>query len=62
MVSGKVVDENDEIMMISVTGIIIRLNVSGISQMGRSTQGVTLMKVSEDENRVVAVAKYVGEE
>ena len=62
LVSGKVVDENDEIMMISVTGIIIRLNVSGISQMGRSTQGVTLMKVSEDENRVVAVAKYVGEE
>ena len=62
LVSGKVVDENDEIMMISVTGIIIRLNVSGISQMGRSTQGVTLMKVSEEENRVVAVAKYVGEE
>lgn len=62
LVSGKVVDENDEIMMISVTGIIIRLNVSDISQMGRNTQGVTLMKVSEEENRVVAVAKYVGEE
>lgn len=60
IVSAKVVDDNDEIMMISFSGTIIRLIAKDISIMGRSTQGVTLMKMSDD--RVVAVAKYVGEE
>ncbi|MBU5437961.1 DNA gyrase subunit A [Tissierella sp. MSJ-40] len=57
IVSAKVVDENDEIMMISLGGTIIRLKAKDISIMGRSTQGVTLMKMKDD--RVVAVAKYV---
>lgn len=56
IVSAKVVDENDEIMMISFNGTIIRLIAKDISIMGRSTQGVTLMKMKDD--RVVAVAKY----
>jgi len=60
VVSAKVVDKSDEIMMISLSGIIIRLNVNGISEMRRNTQGVTLMKI-ENEDRVVAVAKYVEE-
>ncbi len=57
IVSAKVIDENDEIMMISHGGTIIRLNSKDISIMGRSTQGVTLMKMQDD--KVVAVAKYV---
>ncbi|KKT81578.1 MAG: gyrase subunit A protein [Candidatus Yanofskybacteria bacterium GW2011_GWA2_44_9] len=32
-------------MLISVQGIIIRLNVSGISEIGRNTQGVRVMKL-----------------
>lgn len=60
LVSAKVVDEDDEIMMISNCGTIIRLNVKEISKMGRNTQGVTLMKVN-NEDEVVAVAKYVEE-
>lgn len=60
IVSAKVVDENDEIMMITLSGTIIRLIAKDISIMGRSTQGVTLMKMKDD--RVVAVAKYVEEE
>ncbi len=56
IVSAKVVDDNDEIMMISFNGTIIRLIAKDISIMGRSTQGVTLMKMKDD--RVVAVAKY----
>ncbi|WMM24714.1 DNA gyrase subunit A [Tissierella sp. MB52-C2] len=60
IVSAKVVDDKDEIMMISFSGTIIRLIAKDISIMGRSTQGVTLMKMNDD--RVVAVAKYVGEE
>ncbi|MBV1817258.1 DNA gyrase subunit A [Anaerosalibacter bizertensis] len=61
LVSAKVVDKDDEIMMISNCGTIIRLNVKEISEMGRNTQGVTLMKVNE-KDEVVAVAKYVEEE
>jgi len=47
--------------MISKSGIIIRLKVKDISVMGRSTQGVKLMKIEEDD-RIMAVAKYVEEE
>lgn len=57
IVSAKVIDDNDEIMMISFNGTIIRLNSQDISIMGRSTQGVTLMRIKDD--KVVAVAKYV---
>ena len=60
IVSAKVVDDNDELLIISFTGTIIRLIAKDISIMGRSTQGVTLMKMKDD--RVVAVAKYVEEE
>ena len=56
IVSAKVVADSDEIMMISFNGTIIRLMAKDISIMGRSTQGVTLMKMKDD--RVVAVAKY----
>ena len=61
LVSAKVVDEEDEIIMISKSGIIIRLEVKDISVMGRSTQGVILMKI-EDDDRVMAVAKYVDKD
>ncbi|KGG80068.1 DNA gyrase subunit A [Caloranaerobacter azorensis H53214] len=61
IVGAKVVSINDEVMLISVSGTIIRLKVSDISQMGRSTQGVTLMKVSEND-RVVSIAKVAAEE
>jgi len=57
IVSAKVVSEHDEVMMISLNGIVIRIGVSEISIMGRSTQGVTLMKMKDD--KVVAVAMYM---
>jgi DNA gyrase subunit A len=62
LVSAKVIDENDEIIMISMAGIIIRLKAKDISIMGRSTQGVTLMKINNKDDKVMAVAKYVEEE
>jgi DNA gyrase subunit A len=52
----KLVDENDEIMLISSDGTVIRLEVSGISILGRATQGVTLMRMTE-ENKVVSIAR-----
>lgn len=61
LVSAKVVDDEDEIIMISKAGTIIRLNAKDISITGRSTQGVKLMKIEEDD-RIMAVAKYVDKE
>ncbi len=57
LVSAKIVSEEDDIMIITLEGIIIRIPSSGISRMGRNTQGVTLIKVSDDD-KVVALAKY----
>ncbi len=47
--------------MVSMSGIIIRLKAKDISVMGRSTQGVTLMKINNQDDKVMAVAKYVEE-
>jgi len=47
--------END-LMLITDQGKILRLPVSGVSVIGRNTQGVTLM-VTETQERIVAVAK-----
>ncbi|MGE5633450.1 MAG: DNA gyrase subunit A [Caulobacteraceae bacterium] len=61
LVGMKVVKDNNEIMLINLSGIIIRLNVNEISEMGRSTQGVRLMRIPETES-VVSIAKISGEE
>lgn len=52
---------DDEIMMINNQGIIIRLEVKGISKMGRSTQGVRLMKLDKTE-KIITIDKIVKEE
>ena len=61
VVGMKVVKEQDEIMLINLSGIIIRMNVNEISKMGRSTQGVKLMRVPENES-VVSIAKISSNE
>ncbi|WP_130805454.1 DNA gyrase subunit A [Senegalia massiliensis] len=61
VVGARVVNKEDEIMIISYLGIIIRLKIAGISQMGRTTQGVKIMKVDKDD-RVVSIAKVMNEE
>jgi len=55
------VDDEDEIMLISQSGIIIRTPVRGISSIGRNTQGVRLMRLQEND-KVVAAAKIAREE
>ena len=52
----KVVDEQDDIILISTEGIIIRILASDIRIMGRVSKGVRVMKVSED-NQVVAFTR-----
>lgn len=61
LVGMKVVKDNDEIMLINLSGIIIRLNVDEISEMGRSTQGVKVMRVPENES-IVSIAKISSDD
>lgn len=56
----KVVTADQELMVITDEGIVIRQEVSGISVQGRSAQGVTAMRTGE--SKVVAVAKFVSKE
>jgi DNA gyrase subunit A len=48
-------------MIITRKGVLIRLPVSGISQLGRATQGVHLIRL-EEEDEVAAVAHVASEE
>lgn len=60
LVAARVLDNNDEVMMITEGGTIIRLAGESISKMGRATSGVKLMKVKD--SKIVSVATYIGEE
>jgi len=52
VVSAVQVNEDDEIMMISNNGTLVRIAVTEISEMGRNTQGVRLIRLSNDEQLV----------
>lgn len=56
----KVVTADEELMVITDEGIVIRQEVSGISVQGRSAQGVTAMRTGE--SKVVAIAKFISKE
>ena len=61
-ISGaRVVNPEDDLMIINSDGVLIRLDVNGISRLGRATSGVKLMK-TEDETNVVSIAKIMAEE
>jgi len=61
-VAAKLVRDEDEIMLITTGGVLIRTRVSEIREMGRSTQGVTLIAL-DDGTRLAGVEKVVeGEE
>ncbi len=51
----KIVGPDDEIVIVSEDGVIVRTPVKGISELGRSTQGVKVMNVA-DKDKVCAVA------
>ncbi len=57
----KIVNNTDDIMMITDTGVIIRINVKDVSVLGRNTQGVTLMRTS-DGGKVINIAKLPKDE
>ncbi|MHB1233507.1 MAG: DNA gyrase subunit A [Burkholderiales bacterium] len=52
VVAATLADEQDEIMLITTGGVLIRTPVKGIREMGRATQGVTLINTAEGEKLV----------
>jgi DNA gyrase subunit A len=61
VVGARHVTASDGLMLITQEGMIIRMNVSGVRLVGRSTQGVRLMNLS-GEDRLVSTAKVEREE
>ncbi len=57
IVGVKAVNEDNEIMLITTEGIIIQMQVSGISTLGRITSGVKLMDISKEDIVVASIAK-----
>ncbi|AKO64319.1 DNA gyrase subunit A [Methylophilales bacterium MBRSG12] len=49
VVGAKLVDDHDELMLITTGGVLIRTRVSEIRELGRATQGVTLINLGDDE-------------
>ncbi len=52
VVGAVAVNEDDEIMLITDSGTLVRTPVKDVSQMGRNTQGVRLIRLSEEEKLV----------
>ncbi|WP_445478929.1 DNA gyrase subunit A [Lysinibacillus irui] len=61
MVAVKTVDGSEDLMLITINGMLIRMDVNDISLIGRSTQGVRLIRLGDDE-LVATVAKVEKEE
>jgi DNA gyrase subunit A len=61
LVTAKEVVDQDELMIISERGVVIRCPISGVSVIGRATQGVKLMNLEEGD-RVVDVARVVTDD
>ena len=49
VIAAKLVGDHDEIMLITTGGVLIRTRVNEIRELGRATQGVTLINLSKDE-------------
>ena len=61
VVALKAVKDEDDVMMITANGIIIRTGLEQVRAIGRNTQGVRLIKV-DAEDKLVAVEKIISEE
>jgi len=60
LIAAKQVTDDDDIMLISDGGTLVRTSASEISTLGRNTQGVTLIRLREGES-LVGVAKIAAE-
>ncbi|HPG91985.1 MAG TPA: DNA gyrase subunit A [Clostridia bacterium] len=56
LVNLKLIDPEDDVMLIADSGIIIRVNAEEISKIGRDTLGVRIMKLKDEDSKVVSVS------
>jgi len=61
VVAARLVSGDDEIMLITTGGVLIRTHVNEIREMGRATQGVRLINLGEDE-RLAGLEKIVDKD
>jgi DNA gyrase subunit A len=61
VVAVRKVDDNLELIVTSESGMVIRMPISDIREIGRATQGVRIMRIREDD-RVITVAKVMKSE
>ena len=61
VVAVKIVNGNEDLMLMTIHGVLIRIPVEGIPVTGRSTQGVRLIRIQGDEE-VATVAKIAEDE
>lgn len=62
LVNLKIVSEQEDIMIITGNGTIIRMHVADITKIGRNTQGVRVMRVKDSEVATVAIAPREDDE
>ena len=61
LIGAMVVNEDDDVFLINSDGIIIRIKAGEVSRLGRTTQGVRIMRVQE-ESIIVTMAKAIRED
>lgn len=61
IVGSLIVNMEDDLMILSINGSIIRVHTDSISIMGRDTQGVIAMRLN-DGDKVASIAKIISEE
>ena len=61
VVSVAQVVDDDEVMLITDGGKVLRARVAGISTMGRATQGVRIMNLADDE-KIVSMARLAEQD
>ncbi|MEG0919276.1 MAG: DNA gyrase subunit A [Anaerovoracaceae bacterium] len=61
LIGAMVVDNEDEVLLINSSGIIIRIRAKEVSKLGRATQGVKIMKVTAG-TELISMAKVIQEE
>ena len=62
VIGAKAVNEENEVMLITTEGIVIRIPCNGISIVGRIASGVKLMNVDSENVVVASIAKVRGQE
>ena len=62
LVAALAVEEEDDVMLTSNAGTLVRTSAAEISRLGRNTQGVTLIRLGDDEQLIGLARVAVSEE